>query len=110
MSVRLARGEGVEVISLEQMLTVSKQGKPSYDSPIDLDARVVREDALVKLGNGSEVRTTVTLWLEGSQTPLPRNQDRITTADGLVGIVVEVLQRKRLDGSLDHVRARLREQ
>ena len=109
MSVLLQRGEGVETVTLEALSGVDAQGKPTYGSPIAIKGRVVREDALVKLGGGSEVQTVVTVWIDAAQTQ-PADQDHLTFADGLVGVVVEVLQRKRIDGTADHTRVRVKKE
>lgn len=109
MSVILDRGQGMETVSLEVLTGVDGQGAPAYDSPVDITVRAVREDTVVVLGSGSEVRSVATLWIPGTMTPMPGDQDRVTLADGLRGTVVELLKRKRLDGTLDHVRIKLRE-
>jgi len=100
----------LETVSLEVLTGVDGQGKPTYATAVNVQARTVREDMMVKLGNGSEVRTSATLWFEASTSPMPGEQDRLTLLDGLKGIVVEVMVGKALGGKIDHVRLKIREE
>lgn len=111
MSVLLRRQLVLETVQLEVISGLDGQGMPSFDSPVDLEARVVREDAVVRTPAGQDIKTTTTAWFDGEQDPLPNVDDRVTTADGSVGIVVERIDGKALQrGTLDHVRIRLREE
>lgn len=110
MAVALRRNT-LQEVEVELRAGVDAQGKPTYDSPAVVNARVVREDAIVRQPNGGDVQTNVTMWIEGDEVPLPEAQSRVTTATGWIGIVVERLDRNKLQtGVLDHIRIRLREE
>lgn len=114
MSITLSRSAGLESISVESFTSVDGQGKPTYASAVVIQGRVVREDTKdansnVRMGSGQEVKTIATIWVNGTVVLLPKIDDRVTLADGLVGIVAEKKDGKKLRGALDHVRYRLRE-
>lgn len=104
MSQLLEQGQGVETVAVQAPGGVDGQGKPTYGTAASIKARVVREDSVVKQADGDEVVAVVTAWIDAAQSPMPDDHYRVTFADGLVGIVVEVKKRKNLMGALDHVR------
>jgi hypothetical protein len=108
--IALSRTAVLETFELEVNNGMDDQGKPNYDSPVAVDGRVVREDSVARLPNGAEVRTSVTVWCNGTEPLLPTTDDRVSFSDGLVGIVVERVDGKTLSGVLDHVRIKAREE
>lgn len=106
----LARDGGTEVVQVELRAGIDGQGKPGYDSPIDVDARVIIHSEVIRQPSGSEQRVIATVWIDGAQSTLPTMDDRIATAQGLVGIVVDRLDGRSLSGVLDHVRLKIREE
>lgn len=108
--ITLSRNAALETFELEANNGMDDQGRPNYDSPIALEGRVVREDTVARLPNGAEVKSVVTVWLNGTELPLPTTDDRVTFADGLKGIVVERYDGKTLSGVLDHIRIKAREE
>lgn len=109
MSRILARKAKLETVTVEAFAGLDGQGAPSYASGVDIEARVVREDAVVIGSDGSEERTTLTLYVPEGQSPMPVKQDRITVG-GTDYIVRETKEAKTLKGTVDHVRARCREE
>ena|SRR3989304_3904193 len=108
MSISLERHVGLEVVLVEVQDGIDAQGKPTYDSPIELHGRVVRGDEVIKTVQGSEVRSIATVWFGGDQDgPFPKGQDRVTLLDGLTGVVIEREEGRGLRGQLDHVRVRV---
>jgi hypothetical protein len=89
---------------------VDDDGRPVYGTAIAIQGRVVRGDEVVRLANGSEIKTFVTIWIPGTEDPLPTTDDRIVLESGLAGIVVERTEGKTLSGVLDHVRIKAREE
>jgi hypothetical protein len=118
VSVTLLRHAPLEAITLKARASIDGQGKPSYGADQVLHGRVVRKDEVIRVQNGVQVNSggdsvdvKATAWLDGAQSPVPRTSDKITLADGLIGIVVSVnIVRKIQDGTVDHVRIKLREQ
>lgn len=108
MSVLLKRHAELETVTVEPYLTVDGQGKPSYDTAAEIVGRVVREDDVARTREGDEIKSVATVWVDGEQSPLPVYNDRVTVT-GLVGIVVEHVERRTLRNVLDHVRVKLRE-
>lgn len=109
MSVILERGSQLEDVSLEVLSGLNGQGKPTYQTAVTVRARVVPGDNVVRNSAGDDVNTIATVWIPASEAVLPRFNDRITTAGGLVGIVVERMERRTVQtGVLDHVRVRIK--
>lgn len=84
------------------------QGKPTYGTASTILARIVREDAVARMADGSEVKTSLTMWVPASQT-LP-DSDWLVTYSDTNYTVVERKEGRKLDGTLDHVRYRCREE
>jgi hypothetical protein len=99
----------LEAILWEAAIGLDGQGMPLYDSAVDLEARVVQEDMVGRMANGTEVRTTLTCWLPNHEAPLPAHDDRLVIREKDY-LVVERAEGRRLDGALDHVRLRCREE
>jgi len=109
MTVTLSRRVQLETVEIEVYAGRDGQGMASYDSAVEIEARVVREDAVVMISGGTEVKTVLTLWVPGDQSPLPGDQDRITY-ESEAYVVVDRKEGKTLKGVIDHVRAQCREE
>lgn len=108
MSVLLKRRTGTVVVEVEALTGVDGQGAPAYASPVEIDARVVHEHHVLRRPTGTEIHTALTLWADGAQAGLPREEDRVALTDGSTFIVVERKDRRTLQNVLDHVRLRCR--
>ncbi len=106
-SVALLRHVTLETIEAEVFASVDGQGTPSYDSPMDVEARVLRQDKFTATGDGSMLKTQLTLWIPASEATQPGEQDRITYEDEqfIVAIVKEV---KDSTAAVTHRRLRCR--
>jgi len=109
MSVILERHATLETVALEIASGVDGQGKPAYAAAVSVDARVVRMADVARTVTGTEIRTFATVLIPGGQGTFAGENDRVTTADGLVGIVVEREDGRRINGTLDYVALKLRE-
>lgn len=111
MSITLKRHGVLQSVSVEAVSGLDGQGKPSYGTAVVIQARVVREDSTVAKGDGSEIKTVATLWIDAEQSPFPDQEYRITLADGLIGIVAERVDSRGIQsGDVDHVRIKVREE
>jgi hypothetical protein len=104
-------------LQYEVQTGVDGQGKPSYDSAVDLDANVVEYDAAqfgrgeqyVIADDGSRVETPLTLYVRGDSSVVPATKARVTLADDRRFIVMEVKPvagLMRLHTEPDHYRVR----
>lgn len=110
MSVTLLRHAKLEAVTLNQMTGVDGQGKSTFGANNAINGRVIRRDEVIKDATGADVKVNVTAWFDAAQTPLPMVNDKLTFADGLVGIVVKVDKVETLQsGVLDHVKVYVRE-
>lgn len=98
-----------ETVAVEPFSGLDGQGAPSYGASQNIEARVVREDEQVIDADGDEIRTTLTLWVDADESPLPAEQDRVTV-DGTVYIGVSRYEGKSFRADVTHVRLRCREQ
>lgn len=105
--VILDRHLKLETVQVEEFSAVDGQGKPSYTSPVDVEARVIRQDKLVVLADGSQITTQLTVWFPGGTTPLLDNRDRVTFS-GELFIVMQTKDVKDRDAQLAHRRVRCR--
>lgn len=110
MSVTLKRHGTLQTVQVLAYASVDGQGKPTYAASVNISGRVVREDVVVRAANGEDIRTVATVWVDGAQSPLPKVDDKLQLADGLVGIVVERVDGRTIQDVLDNVRVRIREQ
>lgn len=102
-----------EAVGVERYLSRDGQGKPSYQSIPDINARVVSEDRVVKRPDGTEVLTTFTVHVDAGQDYMPLHHDRLTVShlgDQRTVIVESRSERKRLNGRLVHVLLLCREE
>lgn len=109
MSVTLRRHAVLQVIAVQTQGALDTQGRPSFNTAYNLNARVIREDSTIRAASGESIKTFVTCYISGDQSPMPKNDDLITFVDGVVGIVVERIDGKTLGDVLDHVQLKLRE-
>ena len=113
MSVGLKRSGRTVDIGLETLTGLDAQSKSSYNALVTIRGRVVREDKVVLMPDGSQVRTQYTAWIDGGESFLPRWHDRLTITtlgEQHTAIVEEHSERKRPNGTVDHVRVRAREE
>lgn len=117
MSVLLKRHATPEDIQVQQCTGLDGQGKPTYNAAVSIKGNVLRHVAVTRSNNavlmqpGDQVDVMATVWVDGEQSRLPAENDRITLADGSVGIVVDFKERRWIQsGIVDHVRVKLREE
>jgi|SRR5690242_1638268 len=104
MTTILHSGRGMITVGVDAIIGVDGQGKPQYATTVDILARVVHQVTLIQKPDGSTINADATLWIDGQQPVLPKEQDQIELPDGTL---LEVLERKdgvTLNGALDHVR------
>lgn len=114
MSISLQRLP-LEALVWEAASGLDGQGKPTYAAPVALQGRVVRTDSssansVVRMGGGEENQTVATIWLDATAVGFPALDDRLTLADGFKGIVTERKEGKKLNGVLDHMQYKIREE
>lgn len=111
MSAVLTRA-ATETVQVEAVTGIDAQGLPAYDSPVAIQARVVRHDTVdpagTRLGNGDLVQGIATLWVDGAAASLVALHDRVTLADETTGIVGDRIEARTLKGTLDHLTLTLR--
>jgi len=110
MSVSLKRHAKLESVTWQARTGVDGQGKPSYASPgTVLQARVERDQEVIRLATGEEVKIVAVLWLDFTAS-LPTSDDRIVLSD-LTGIVVMRDQPADLQtNAADHVEVMIRQE
>ncbi|KKL08631.1 hypothetical protein LCGC14_2573940 [marine sediment metagenome] len=106
-SVTLSRHVALETVSVEAFLTVDGQGLPTYDSPVDVDARVLQQTKLVVAADGSRIKTALSLWVPSGAALMPDEQDRVTWSSKIY-IVMDVKHVKDRDAQTIHRRVRCR--
>lgn len=110
--LRTTRKLPTEVVELSHFLGVGQNGVVDYDTPVDMDAHVVKSTEMVTLPDGTQVRADVMLYVKGDSEVFPVEQDRINLADestDFVVIRVDSPRGLRYDRDhVDHVRAMLR--
>lgn len=84
-----------------------RQGIPVYGDPVEIDARVVREDRETLSTEGDYIRTQLSLWILPDEQAVPREGDRVTYADEAF-IGAESKEVKAVNGELAHTRTRCR--
>lgn len=116
MSQLLSNPDTLQTLTIEALTGVDGQGAPQYATGVPVSGRAVRKDDVVRgvtpIGApGEEVVTVATVWVGAEEELLPEHGARISTEDGLVGIVVERKEVRNLRyGTLDHVRVKLRKE
>jgi hypothetical protein len=104
-SVILDRHLTLETISVEQQSGVDGQGRPAYAAAVEIEARVLRQDKVVLMGDGTQQRTQLSVWVPADEDYLPVETDRITYSSEQF-IVAEMKEVK--DGKAQAVHRRLR--
>lgn len=99
----------VDSITVQKLTAVDGQGKPSYAAAVTVKGRAARDEQLVKKPDGSTVRIIAEAWIQGDQSILPSQGDRVGAA-GLTGIVETRYDGKTLAGDLDHIRVQIRKE
>ena len=104
----------VDAVDVEVRTGQDGQGAPSYDTPVEIDARVVEEEDVARNADGVEVRTTLTVFVDPDQSVIPAEQDRLTwPAGGADTFIVVARSRPRRilgDGAVDHAMLKCREE
>lgn len=108
MSSFLAAGVGTVTVGVEAYQGFTN-GKPAYGSSVDIAAQVSEMDRVVRMGDGQDVMTSLTLWVDAGESYQPAHNDRITYS-AVTYIVVETKSVTDLHGTLDHTRVRCREE
>lgn len=98
-SVILSRHAELELVEVEQQAGVDGQGKPTYNSPVEIAARVKEQTRATVATDGSRIRADVVLWVPTGEPLLPEIDDRITW-QGRALIVVDVKNSDAFDGTL----------
>ncbi len=106
-SVVLSRWVTLEAFTLEVYKGVDHQGAPSYDSEVEVDGRVKREDKMVVDSDGSNIKAELTIWVPEKEAVLPDQRDRVTYSSTTY-IVVQVKDVKGRDAQRIHRRVRCR--
>lgn len=111
MSVSLKRHAKLESVTWQARTGVDGQGKPSYASPgTVLQAHVERDQEVIRLSTGVEVKIVATLWFNGATTSLPAQEDRLVLSD-MTGIVVLRNEPADLQTNVrDHVECQIRQE
>lgn len=108
MSVTLTQAAKI-TLALEVAGAIDRQGKRAFAAAVNIEGRMVRDESLIRLANGTSVMKVADVWIAGDVTPLPQQGDRITGL-GLTGIVLLRSDAKKLNGELDHVTLQLRQE
>lgn len=105
----LKQGIGFETVQVLVRGALDAQGKPTYAAPAAIKARVVREATEVIQADGSTIKSMATLWVDAAQSPLPHEQDHLQLDAGATLVtVIEFMERRNLQGMVDHVRVKVR--
>ncbi len=106
-SVALSRMITLETFDVEVYNGVDQQGLPSYDTEVEVEGRVKREDKLVVDSDGSNIKAELTIWVPAREAVLPDQRDRVTY-ESKTYIVVQVKDVKGRDAQRIHRRVRCR--
>lgn len=109
-----------ETLTVEQPLSVDKEGRTLYDSPVSFDANVLLYDAargkegrvFETTRSGSEQRVTLTLYVKGDSAVVPNEGARVTRR-GKKYIATDIKPVYGLEytpDELDHTRVRCRDE
>jgi len=104
-SVVLGRHWTLETVQVEQQVGLDGQGKPTYDTPVDIEAHVTWEDRVVVERGGTFTRTALTVYVPADAAVLPVRYDRLTY-DGNVVHVLQVKDVKNRQAQLIYRRLR----
>jgi len=105
MSVTLNRHVVLETVQVEVRTGVDGQGMPAYDSPVDIDVRLTRQDRVVMRPDGTYMQLELTVWVPADAAVLPNEHDRLTYG-GEQFIVLQVKDVKDRAAQLVHRRLR----
>lgn len=84
------------------------QAMPTYAAKVDVDAFTRETTELVEQADGSMIQVTLTIWVPGSESTIPKRGDRITY-EGDTYIVELEKPVENLRSELDHVKLMCRE-
>lgn len=108
-SILLDRVLSLETVGVEIFSSFDGQGSPSYASPQNIQARTKKESDVARAADGSDVLTTMTVWVPGGTTPVPTEQSRLTI-DGQTFIVVNTEEIKRINDELVYTKLMCRDE
>jgi len=77
-SITLSRHLKLETVEVEAFTAVDAQGEPSYNTFVDVEVRVLRQDKTVVQADGSLLRTELTIWFPPDAALLASRNDRVT--------------------------------
>lgn len=109
MTTILRRRHKTEMIGVEEFSSLDGEGAPLYAASVNIDGVAVREDEVIVGPDGSNERTTLTVYVDGGEDVLPEVDDRLTVSS------TKYLVRERktiltFKNAVDHVRLRCREE
>lgn len=105
------RGLARETLTMQAAGALDGQGKPTYDpTPVSFEAHAVVEKEHVRLPDGAETRTDLTLYIRPDEANVPDEQDRVirNSIDYIVLEKTEPLDPR--SGAIDHYRLLCREE
>lgn len=109
--LRTTRALDRETVQLQAFAGIDGQGQTSYASAVSFEANVVEETKYITRADGSAVRVSLTLYIVGTATVVPDEQDRVVLTDGRQFIVEEKTVPRGLREARtapDHTRLRCR--
>lgn len=109
MTTLLRRKHETETIGVEVFSSLDGEGAPSYAASVNVSGVAVQEDEVVVGSDGSNERTTLTVYIDGNEDVLPNTDDRLTV-DSTKYIVRERKAVLTFKNEVDHVRLRCREE
>lgn len=105
----LQRRANLESVTFEEKTGSDGQGKPTYNSPVSVDARAKEGRELVRDFEGRYDEISLVLWVPGDETNVPNDGDRVTRS-GSTFIVEERIEGLQLDGTIDHYKVLCRDE
>lgn len=112
MSRILERLVPLETVGAEAPTGWDGQGGRTYGSSTDIEARVLEREELVRTGDGEDVKTTRTVYVDGDQPALPRQGWRLTISGTKYVVVAGDVVKRILSeaGAVDHHKCLCREE
>lgn len=105
------RGLSVESLTLQRAGALDDVGRVTYDpTSVTFDAHAVLEKRAVRLPDGSEVRSDLTIYVAPDEAVVPNERDRVIR-NSIDYIALEKTEPLDLrSGEIDHYRIRCREE
>jgi hypothetical protein len=89
VSVLFARGMLLTTVEVEVRGALDGQGKPSYATPVTIEARTRLETRMLRQPAGTHTTSDLTVYVPDGQVLMPGVQDRLTAAS-VFYIVAEI--------------------